>query len=68
VAVVDGNGEVTVKLVTIARDEGSTVTVSGGVSVYDQVVDSPPDSIRSRDRVNVQREAAGARKSAANAH
>jgi RND family efflux transporter MFP subunit len=66
VAVVDGNGQVTVKLVAIARDEGSTVIVSGGVSRSDQVIDSPPDAIRSGDHVNVQRVAAA--KGAVNAH
>lgn len=68
VAVVDDNGQVTVKLVAISRDEGSKVTVSGGVSRSDRVIDSPPDSIRTGDHVNVQRAAAGVAKGPVNAH
>ncbi|WEK44801.1 MAG: efflux RND transporter periplasmic adaptor subunit [Candidatus Sphingomonas colombiensis] len=63
VAVVDGNGRVTVKRVTIARDEGKTVTISQGVAMNDRVIDSPPDAIRTGDHVRVQ----SASKSAANA-
>jgi multidrug efflux pump subunit AcrA (membrane-fusion protein) len=54
VAVVGGNGRVTVKPVTIGRDEGATVQLSSGVSPSDRVIDSPPDAIRSGDRVRVQ--------------
>jgi RND family efflux transporter MFP subunit len=65
VALAEANGRVTVKHVTIARDEGSKVTVSG-ISPTDRVIDTPPDSIRSGDRVKVQRTPAG--KGAVNAH
>lgn len=54
VAVVDARGRVTVKPVTIARDEGKTVAVSRGVTLADRVVDSPPDAIRSGDQVRVR--------------
>lgn len=57
VAVVDSHGRVTVKPVTIARDEGKTVIVSSGVAAGDRVVDTPPDSIRTGDRVQVQKAA-----------
>lgn len=58
VAVVDKQGRVTVKPVTIARDEGKTVVISGGLSASDRVVDTPPDSIRTGDVVKVQKAAA----------
>jgi RND family efflux transporter MFP subunit len=54
VAVVGGDGRVTVKPVTIARDEGKSVQLSGGVTPSDRVIDTPPDAIRSGDRVHVQ--------------
>ena len=58
VAVVDSKGRVTVKPVTIARDEGKTVILSSGIAATDRVVDTPPDSIRTGDTVRVQKAAA----------
>jgi RND family efflux transporter MFP subunit len=55
VAVADANGKVTVKPVTIARDDGASVILSGGVAPTDRVIDAPPDSIRSGDQVRVTR-------------
>lgn len=54
VAVVDRGGRVTVKPVTIASDQGKTVVISKGLAAGDAVVDSPPDAIRSGDRVRIQ--------------
>ncbi|WP_298400282.1 efflux RND transporter periplasmic adaptor subunit [Sphingobium sp.] len=54
VAVVGSDGRVTVKPVTIARDEGATVQLSTGVTAQDKVIDTPPDAIRTGDRVQVQ--------------
>lgn len=59
VAVVGNDGRVTVKPVTIGRDEGSTVQLSGGVTAQDKVIDTPPDAIRTGDRVQVQTASAG---------
>jgi len=59
VAVVDRAGNVTVKPVTIARDEGNVVEVSAGVTPADRVIDTPPDAIRSGDVVRVQAAARG---------
>ncbi|OAN52552.1 efflux RND transporter periplasmic adaptor subunit [Sphingobium sp. TCM1] len=59
VAVVGRDGRVTVKPVTIARDEGANVQLSGGVTLADKVIDTPPDAIRTGDRVQVQAAAAG---------
>lgn len=54
VAVVDRNGRVTVKQVVIGRDDGTTVLISSGISPSERVIDSPPDSIRTGDIVEVQ--------------
>ncbi|WP_447759798.1 efflux RND transporter periplasmic adaptor subunit [Sphingopyxis panaciterrae] len=68
VAVVDVNGRVTVRPVTIARDEGATVVISGGVREGERLIDTPPDAIQTGDRVKVQRTAeTGGRKGAAHA-
>ncbi|MET0364195.1 MAG: efflux RND transporter periplasmic adaptor subunit [Sphingobium sp.] len=64
VALADGQGRVTIRPVTIVRDEGSTVTVSGGLKTTDHVIDTPPDSIRSGDRVTVEKPAARGRPNA----
>jgi RND family efflux transporter MFP subunit len=53
VAVLGSDGRVTLRRVTIARDEGKTVLISVGVKPTDKVIDSPPDSIRTGDRVKV---------------
>ena len=54
VATVDAGGRVTVKPVTIARDDGKTINISAGLHPGDQVIDTPPDAIRSGDHVQVQ--------------
>ena len=54
VAVVDGNGRVTMKPVVITRDEGATVEIASGLSPKDRLIDSPPDAIQTGDRVKVQ--------------
>lgn len=69
VAVVGRDNRVTVKPVTIARDEGATVQLSSGVTPSERVIDTPPDAVRTGDRVNVQAKAAADdKKGAANAH
>ncbi|MGC4251566.1 MAG: efflux RND transporter periplasmic adaptor subunit [Sphingobium sp.] len=59
VAVVGKDNRVTVKPVIIARDEGSTVRLSAGVTAADRVVDNPPDAIHNGDQVRVQTSADG---------
>ncbi|AHE52088.1 efflux RND transporter periplasmic adaptor subunit [Sphingomonas sanxanigenens] len=59
VAVVGGNGRVTVKPITISRDEGSVVEVATGLAAGDRVIDTPPDAIRSGDVVKVAAPAKG---------
>lgn len=59
VAVVGGDNRVTVKPVVITQDQGNVVQLSGGVPPADRVIDTPPDAIRSGDRVHVQAPSAG---------
>ncbi|MBC2666086.1 efflux RND transporter periplasmic adaptor subunit [Novosphingobium flavum] len=65
VVVVGSDGRVTIRPVTIARDLGATVVVAGGLSPTDNVVDTPPDSIQSGDRVKVATPAPSKAKGAA---
>lgn len=51
VAVVDRAGRVTLKPVTVGRDEGSQVEISAGLRGDERVVDSPPDALADGDRV-----------------
>lgn len=53
VAIVGRGDRVTIKPVTIARDEGATVQISSGLGPNDRVIDTPPDAIRTGDRVKV---------------
>jgi RND family efflux transporter MFP subunit len=53
VAVVGSDGRVVIKPVTIARDLGSMVEVSAGLTPADRVIDNPPDSLRPGDTVKI---------------
>ena len=53
VAVVDANGKVQLKAVTIARDLGQTVEIATGIAATDRVIDSPPDGLSDGDAVRV---------------
>ena len=55
VAVLDSGGKVQLKTVTIGRDLGDRVQISAGLTPADQVIDNPPDSIQSGDKVQVAR-------------
>ncbi|WP_261937416.1 efflux RND transporter periplasmic adaptor subunit [Sphingomonas bisphenolicum] len=60
VAVVGRDSRVTVRPISIARDEGATVLVASGIKPGERVIDSPPDSIQSGDKVSVQSSGKGA--------
>ncbi|MDE8653127.1 efflux RND transporter periplasmic adaptor subunit [Novosphingobium album (ex Liu et al. 2023)] len=64
-AVVDGRNRVSLKPITIVRDDGAKVFVSGAISARDRVIDTPPDSIRDGDEVRVQKAPAAPEKSPA---
>ena len=53
VATVDATSHVHLKNITIGTDMGNSVDASNGVSLKDQVIDNPPDSIREGDPVHV---------------
>ncbi|MDF0488098.1 efflux RND transporter periplasmic adaptor subunit [Sphingomonas sp. H39-1-10] len=53
VAVVGNDGRAMLKTVTIAHDLGDRVQISAGLSATDRVIDSPPDSLQSGDKVQI---------------
>lgn len=53
VAIVDSTNTVTLKTVTIGRDQGSQVEIVSGLSVSDIVISTPPDAIRTGDQVRI---------------
>ena len=61
VAVVGNDGRALLKTVTIAHDLGDRVQISAGLSPSDRVIDSPPDSLQSGDKVQIatRQDAAG---------
>jgi RND family efflux transporter MFP subunit len=54
VAVVDGQGKVTLHAVTLGRNNGTTVEVTGGLQATDRLVLNPPDSLVDGDVVTLQ--------------
>ncbi len=53
VAVVEPNGRVDLKQITLGRDLGNDVRVLGGLSVSDRVVNNPPDSLVNGESVRI---------------
>ncbi len=58
VAAVDGEGKVTLKQITIARDLGQVIEVASGVTTSDRLIASPPDGLSDGDKVRVVKGAA----------
>ena len=54
VAVVDAHGKVTLHAVTLGRNSGTTVEVTGGLKADDRLVLNPPDSLADGDVVTLQ--------------
>jgi RND family efflux transporter MFP subunit len=52
-AAVDDSGHVHLKRVTVGRDLGSVIEISGGLSPADRVINNPPDSIADGELVRV---------------
>nr|WP_231639070.1 efflux RND transporter periplasmic adaptor subunit [Sphingomonas profundi] len=61
VAIVGPDNRVRIRRVTIARDEGATVTIATGLTPGDRVVDTPPDALVNGDRVRVEAAAPAAK-------
>ena len=53
VAVVNEDSRVELKHVSVKADLGTQVEIGSGLSATDRVVDNPPDSLTSGDRVHV---------------
>ena len=53
VATVDSANRVLLKRVTVARDMGNVIELSGGVDRHDRIIDGPPDGIATGDVVRV---------------
>ncbi|KVA43455.1 RND transporter MFP subunit [Burkholderia cepacia] len=53
VAVVGNDNRTMLKPVTVGTDFGTQVEISTGLGVFDRVIDNPPDSLTSGDRVQL---------------
>jgi RND family efflux transporter MFP subunit len=53
VAIVDSEDRVRFKTVTIAKDFGSEVAISGGLSPEDRVIDNPAETLTDGDQVRI---------------
>jgi RND family efflux transporter MFP subunit len=53
VAIVDNDGRIALKQVTISRDLGNEVELASGISADDRVVTNPPDGIAAGDKVRI---------------
>lgn len=53
VAVVDTENRVTLKTVTLGRDEGSMVQILTGIAATDRIITTPPDAVRNGDMVRI---------------
>ncbi len=59
VAVVDKDGKVHLRAISIGRDFGSTLEILGGLEVSDQVIINPSDSLEDGQQVHVAKPNAG---------
>ncbi|HWU35083.1 MAG TPA: efflux RND transporter periplasmic adaptor subunit [Methylovorus sp.] len=64
VAVVDGDGSVKRKAITVARDMGSSLELSDGISATDRIIDNPPDGIADGTKVLIKQDTPAAEKKA----
>ena len=53
VAIVGADNRVTIRPVTIGRDEGRTVEIRAGLTGRERVIDTPPDVIQTGDQVSI---------------
>ncbi len=63
VAVVDRDGKVHLRPITIGKDYGTTLEILGGVGLEDRVIINPADSIEEGQQVNVAPENQGGQQS-----
>ena len=67
-AIVGADNKIQLRPINIGKDYGATLEVLGGVSVGDQVVINPPDSLDEGQEVNVARGPAGEGQDATGQH
>ena len=53
VAVVDKDGKVHLRPITIGRDFGATLEILGGIEASDQIVINPSDSLEEGQQVHI---------------
>ena len=53
VAVLGDDNKVVLKSIQLGRDFGDTVEVKTGLSLQDRVIDSPPETLQSGDKVQI---------------
>jgi len=63
VAVVDSDGKVHLRPITIGKDYGATLEILGGVGLEDRIIINPADSIEEGQQVNVVPENSGGQRS-----
>ena len=66
VGVVDANGRVSLHKVTIARDLGTVIEISSGLSASDRIIDNPSDTLTDGQQVQVADRQASANKGPSN--
>jgi RND family efflux transporter MFP subunit len=54
IAVVDGDGKVSLREVTLGKDYGLRIEVQSGLSAQDEIIVNPPDSLEDGDRVEAR--------------
>jgi len=59
VALVDKDGKVHLRPISIGRDFGATLEILGGIEVSDQIVINPSDSLEEGQQVHVAKANAG---------
>ena len=53
VAIVGPDGRAVIKPVSIGRDFGNVVEIADGISKTDQIINNPPDALKSGDQINI---------------
>jgi hypothetical protein len=65
VAILGNDGKVVLKPVQLGRDFGDSVEVVAGLSTSDRIIDSPPETLQSGDRVQLAATTPSAKEAAA---
>ena len=63
VAVVDKDGKVWFRAITIGRDFGATIEILGGIDKNDQIIINPSDSLEQGQQVHIAKPNEGGQRS-----